>query len=61
MKKSIYKTISWITITTTMNIFLVYIFTKRLDISLGIGAINIVLKFTGYYIHERMWKRITIR
>jgi len=60
MKRTIYKAVSWMIITTTLNIVLVYAFTRRVDVSLLIGGINIVVKFTGYFIHERIWKKIKL-
>ncbi|GAI20374.1 unnamed protein product, partial [marine sediment metagenome] len=35
-----------------------FVFTRRLDISLGIAAVEAVAKIICYYIHERLWSFI---
>jgi len=39
--------------------FLVYIFTGRLEITAGVGIGDFVLKMLFYFLHERAWNRIT--
>jgi len=35
--------------------FLVYAFTGRLELTVGIGFFDIVLKMAFYFLHERAW------
>ena len=57
-KRAIAKTVSWRVMATVITILLVYFFTKRIDISLEIGALEVVLKLLFYYCHERGWNLI---
>ena len=43
---------------TLVTILLVYLATGELAISLGIGAVDVVVKIAMYYGHERVWARI---
>ena len=38
---------------------LVYIFTGKLKISIGVGLVEVITKTVFYYVHERMWVRIS--
>ncbi len=57
--RSIIKTISWRFLATITTAILVYLFTKDVDVALKIGGIEIILKLVIYYLHERMWNKIT--
>lgn len=52
------KTLSWRFIATLVTMFLVLLFTKRIDIALSIGVLEIVIKMLAYYTHERVWNKI---
>ena len=56
--RSLAKTISWRFIATLTTIFLIYLFTKNLTISLGVGVVEILSKMILYYFHERTWDKI---
>ena len=43
---------------TLTTILLVYLATGQLAVSLGIGAVDVVVKLGLYYGHERVWARI---
>jgi len=58
-KRTIGKTISWRVIATLTTMTLVFIFTREIDKSLGIGALDVVAKLTFYYLHERVWQKVT--
>lgn len=58
-KRTIVKTISWRVMATIITILLVFFFTGRIDISLEIGALEVVLKLLFYYLHERGWNMIS--
>ena len=57
-KRSALKTISWRTIATSTTMFLVYIFTGQLELTVGVGIGDVVLKMMFYFLHERVWNRI---
>jgi len=54
-RRSIMKTISWRICATTTTMLIVYIFTRRLELSLGVGLVEAVSKMILYYFHERAW------
>jgi len=57
-KRSITKAASWRVLATLTTILIVYVATGELVLSLGIGAIEVILKLALYYFHERIWDRI---
>ncbi len=57
-KRAIVKTVTWRIMATIITVVLVYFFTRRIDISLEIGALEVVLKIAFYYLHERGWNLI---
>ena len=56
--RAIAKTITWRILATATTITLVYLFTKRIDLSLEVGALELVCKLILYYFHERGWNLI---
>lgn len=57
-KRSVFKAITWRFIATLTTMALVYLFTKEWKLSLGVGVLDIAVKLTLYYLHERIWNRI---
>ena len=58
-KRSLLKTITWrITATLTVMI-LVFVFTGRIDFMLSIGIFDVIFKAVLYFVHERVWNKIT--
>ena len=58
-KRSASKTISWRIIATSTTMFLVYIFTGQLELTAVVGIGDVVLKMMFYFLHERVWNKIT--
>ena len=58
--RSLLKSVSWRVIATCTTMLLVYLFTKRLTLSLGIGAMEVMVKMIIYFLHERLWLKINI-
>ncbi len=56
--RSIIKALSWRVFATVATILIVFAFTHRVVLSLGVGAVEVVVKLILYYFHERMWMRI---
>jgi adenylylsulfate kinase len=57
--RSITKGITWRIIASLTTMILVYTFTKDIKIVFGIGFLDIVIKFTAYYLHERVWNSVS--
>ncbi len=57
--RSILKTISWRFWATVTTAALVLAFTGHVRIALLIGGIEVVLKIVLYYLHERVWNKIS--
>ena len=56
--RSILKAVSYRLLAAIATGTIAYVFTRRLDISLGIASIEAVAKIVCYYIHERFWSFI---
>jgi len=53
--RSLAKAISWRIVATSTTILLVFLFTRNLIISAGVGSLELLAKTAIYYIHERIW------
>jgi len=58
-KRSIAKTISWRVAATLITGVVTYFLTGRLDFAVTVGLADTLVKFFIYYVHERMWTRIS--
>ena len=56
--RTVLKAISWRCIATFTTMTIVYIFTREVFLSLGVGFFEVIAKLTFYYLHERAWQRI---
>lgn len=56
-KRSLIKAISYRLIGTIVTTLIVFIFTRKLSISLGVGSVDIIVKIIIYYLHERVWDK----
>jgi adenylylsulfate kinase len=56
--RSILKTVSWRVLATLTTMTLVYLFTGRVLLSVGVGLVEALTKLALYYLHERIWERI---
>ncbi len=57
-RRSIIKALSWRIFATFLTMTIVYIFTRRVILSLEVGIIEVMAKMLFYYFHERMWANI---
>jgi len=57
--RTIVKAISWRIIATLTTMTIVYIFTRKIVLSLGVGLVEVIAKLTFYYLHGRLWNRIS--
>jgi len=56
--RSVVKAITWRIIATVTTMLLVYIFTRELILTLGVGAFDVGLKLIFYYLHEQVWNAV---
>ena len=57
--RSIAKTVSWRIVATLTTMLLVFVFTRNLVISGGVGLTELLTKTVIYYVHERIWNSIS--
>ena len=57
--RSVVKAISWRATGTVDTIVISYIVTGHLRWALSIGFVEIFTKVTLYYLHERIWNRLS--
>jgi len=54
-RKRIYKTVTWRVLATSITMTIVFLLTKRWELSLIGGATESLLKMGAYYVHEKAW------
>jgi uncharacterized membrane protein len=57
--RTIVKAISWRALATLTTMTIVFLFTRRIMLSLGVGLAEIIAKITFYYLHERIWEKVS--
>ena len=57
--RSVVKALSWRIIATLTTAVLVFVFTRRVDIAVAIGAVEVIAKIVLYFVHERVWDKLT--
>lgn len=57
--RSIVKAFTWRFLATLTTMVLVFVFTGRYELALGVGALEITSKLILYYLHERAWDRVS--
>ncbi|MHC4461909.1 MAG: DUF2061 domain-containing protein [Planctomycetota bacterium] len=53
--RSILKALSWRVVATFATMSIVFAFTRKVALSAGVGAVEVVVKLILYYLHERIW------
>jgi len=53
--RSILKALSWRVVATFATMSIVFAFTQKVVLSVGVGAVEVVIKLILYYFHERIW------
>jgi adenylylsulfate kinase len=56
--RSIAKAISYRVLGSTSTAAIVFLFSHKLSLSVGIGLIDSVVKIAMYFLHERVWNHI---
>ncbi len=57
--RTIVKAVSWRVIATLSTMTIVFLFTRKIFLSLGVGLVEVIAKITFYYLHERTWNKIS--
>lgn len=58
--RSIAKAVSWRLLGTLTTTVLVFVFTRRIAMSLAVGALEFVSKIGLFWLHERVWDRVRV-
>ena len=58
-KRSILKTVTFRVVATAVTMVLVFVFTDSLVLAGSVGLLDVILKLAIYYLHERLWERIS--
>jgi uncharacterized membrane protein len=56
--RTLVKSITWRIAATIITFIIVIAVTGRLDWAIGLSFFDMVLKFIGYYAHERAWNYV---
>lgn len=59
-KRSLIKAATFRIVVVVINTFVVYIITKRIDLTLGVIIFSNVTSTILYFFHERIWNRIDL-
>ena len=57
--RTLLKTLSWRTVATITTMIIVYLYTREMALSFGVGIFEVTSKLALYYFHERIWQKIT--
>ena len=57
--RSIAKAISYRVLGSLSTALMVFVFSGNIKASVGVGALDVVVKMALYYLHERLWNHIT--
>jgi len=57
--RSIVKAVSYRILGSSTTALIFYVLTGKASLSLGAGALDMVLKIGVYFIHERIWNHIS--
>jgi adenylylsulfate kinase len=58
--RSVAKAVSWRILGTVATSTLVFVFTRRLAVSLAIGGVEFISKIGLFWLHERIWDRVRL-
>jgi adenylylsulfate kinase len=57
--RSLAKAVSWRLLGSATTTLIVWSFTRRASLSFTVGALEFVTKIGLYWMHERLWERIS--
>jgi len=59
IKRSLFKSISFRVVVVLSDIIVIYFITHRYDITIGVTIATNVASMVLYYLHERIWNKIS--
>jgi len=57
--RTIVKAVSWRVIATLTTMTIVFLFTRKIFLSVGVGLVEVIAKITFYYLYEITWCKIS--
>jgi len=54
------KAVTWRVVATLTTMSIVYIYSGEIDLMVGVGILDVLLKLVLYFVHERIWDRVSI-
>jgi uncharacterized membrane protein len=57
--RSMVKAVSWRATGTLDTILISFLITRKLEFALSIGVVELFTKMLLYYVHERIWNRLS--
>ncbi len=57
--RSIAKAITWRFGGTVVTFMVAWVVTRELSVAAGIGLLDSVIKIGAFYVHERLWNRVS--
>lgn len=60
-RRALVKTVSWRGLSLVFTTLGVWALTGRPSLAASVGFFEVVIKFGGYYLHERLWDWIDLR
>lgn len=58
--RSLVKAISWRIIGSLMTIMISYLIVDKMSYAIYIGIFEFIAKVIGFYLHERLWAKISL-
>jgi adenylylsulfate kinase len=59
-KRSGLKAVTWRVIATLTTISIVYVYTGEIDLMVGVGILDVLIKMILYFVHERIWNNVAV-
>lgn len=57
-KRSGLKAVTWRVVATLTTMSIVYVYTGEIDLMVGVGILDVMLKMVLYFVHERIWNNV---
>jgi adenylylsulfate kinase len=57
-KRSLVKAVTYRAVIIVLDLSVIYLLTRRLDIALGFMVISNIYTTAAYFVHERIWNKI---
>ena len=57
-RRSLVKAMSWRVVATATTMSLVYALTGQVELMVGVGILDLILKLIFYFLHERAWNLV---